>query len=195
MEADYFRNYCGRGSYDELYREHSGIEHCLRSARKLGIRARSVVVLGAATGRVLEDFEAQWRVKPVGCEISAWAHAQIPARLRRRVALSDMRDYVPELEARGEHFDLLFTNSLIYLRSRELPALVRSLGRIASFMHFYSSTSESYEPGDRHRVTLRPRDWWRELFMASGFQPTRSPYFWRAEQLAPRALARSRARA
>jgi len=181
VEADYFRNYCGRGSYDELYRDHSGIEHCLRTARKLGIRARSVVVLGAATGRVLEDFEASWRVTPAGCEISAWAHAQIPARLRRRIARADMRDYVPDLERRGAHFDLVFTNSLIYLHTRELPALVRSLGRIASYMHFYSSTRESYEPGDRHRVTLRSRQWWRELFLANGFRPMRSPYFWRSE--------------
>jgi hypothetical protein len=121
-------------------------------------------------------------VRPAGCEISAWAHARIPARLRRRIALADMRDYVPALEARGERFDLVFTNSLIYLRTRELPALVGSLGRIGAHLHFYSSTSESYEPGDQHRVTLRPRGWWRDLFLACGFRPTRSPYFWRSEQ-------------
>lgn len=181
MDASYFRNYCGRGSYDEHYREHSGIEHCLRTARKLGIRARSVLVLGCATGRVLEDFEAAWRVRTAGCEISAWAHAQIPPRLRRRIARADMRDYLPALVARRARFDLLFTNSLIYLRARELPALVAACSRVAGWLHFYSSTSESYEPGDRHRVTLRPRDWWRELFLAAGFAPTRSPYFWRSE--------------
>jgi hypothetical protein len=182
MDASYFQNYCGRGAYDECYRDHSGIEHCLRTARKLGIRARSVLVLGAATGRVLEDFEATWGVRPAGCEISAWAHARIPARLRRRVARADMRDYVPALAASGERFDLLFTNSLIYLDARELPALAADCSRIARHMHFYSSTSESYEPGDRHRVTLRPREWWRELFVAAGFEPTRSPYFWRSSR-------------
>jgi hypothetical protein len=184
MDASYFRNYCGRGSYDEVYREHSGIEHCLRSARKLGIRARSVLVLGSATGRVLEDFEKAWRVRPAGCEISAWAHAQTPWRLRRRIARADMRDYVPALVARRAHFDLLFTNSLIYLPARELPGLVADCSRVASWLHFYSSTSESYEPGDRHRVTLRARDWWRELFLAGGFAPTRSPYFWRSRSSA-----------
>jgi hypothetical protein len=184
MDARYFLNYCGRGGYDEHYREHSGIEHCLRSARKLGIRARTVVVLGTATGRVLEDFERAWRVRPAGCEISRWAHARIPARLRRRIARADMRDYVPDLAAQGERFDLLFTNSLIYLEARELPALAADCSRIARHMHFYSSTSESYEPGDRHRVTLRPREWWRELYLAAGFEPTRSPYFWRSSRLA-----------
>jgi hypothetical protein len=180
MDAGYFRNYCGRGSYDEHYREHSGIEHCLRTARRLGIRARSVVVLGAATGRVLEDFEAAWRVQPSGCEISAWAHARIPARLRRRIALADMRDYVPALAARGARFDVLFTNSLVYLDVAELPQLAALCSRIASHLHFYSSTSEAYEPGDAYRVTLRPRTWWRELFLRAGFEPTRSPYFWRS---------------
>jgi hypothetical protein len=93
-----------------------------------------------------------------------------------------MRDYVPALAASGERFDLLFTNSLIYLDARELPALAADCSRIARHMHFYSSTSESYEPGDRHRVTLRPREWWRELFVAAGFEPTRSPYFWRSSR-------------
>jgi len=188
MEASYFRNYCGRGSYDEVYREHSGIEHCLRTARRLGIRARSVVVLGTATGRVLEDFEASWRVRPAGCEVSAWAHARIPPRLRRRIERSDMRDYVPALVARSASFDLLFTNSLIYLAVRDLPGLLADCSRIASHVHFYSSTSESYEPGDRHRVTLRPREWWRQLFRASGFEPTRSPYFWRSARVAARRI-------
>jgi hypothetical protein len=189
MDASYFQNYCGRGSYDEHYREHSGIEHCLRTARRLGIRARSVVVLGAATGRVLEDFESAWRVRPEGCEISAWAHARIPARLRRRIARADMREYVPALAARRARFDLLFTNSLVYVGARELPALARECERIADHLHFYSSTSESYEPGDRHRVTLRPREWWRALFLGAGFEPTRSPYFWRAARLRSRAHA------
>jgi len=184
MDAGYFHDYCGRGSYDAVYREHSGIEHCLRTARKLGIRARSVVVLGTATGRVLEDFESAWRVRPAGCEISAWAHARIPARLRRRVARADMRDYVPRLLARRARFDLLFTNSLIYLAAAELPDLVADCSRIASHLHFYSSWSEAYEPGDRHRVTLRPRAWWRELLVDGGFAPTRSPYFWRSTRAA-----------
>lgn len=195
MDARYFQNYCGGGAYDEHYREHSGIEHCLRTARKLGIRARTVVVLGTATGRVLEDFESAWRVRPAGCELSAWAHARIPAQLRSRIARADMRDYVPTLAARGERFDLLFTNSLVYLGARELPAFAAHCSHIARHLHFYSSTSESYEPGDRHRVTLRPREWWRELFLAAGFEPTRSPYFWRSSQLAARPGRGNRARA
>lgn len=189
MDARYFRNYCGRGSYDDVYRDHSGIEHCLRTARKLGIRARSVVVLGTATGRVLEDFERTWRVRPFGCEISAWAHARIPPRLRRRVARMDMRDYVPALEVRRARFDLVFTNSLVYLGARELPAFVARCSAIASYLHFYSSTAESYEPGDRYRVTLRSREWWRDLFREAGFAPTRSPYFWRSTR-APAAASR-----
>src|SRR5262249_49184293 len=117
---------------------------------------------------------------PHGCEISRWAHARIPAPLRRRVARMDMRAYVPRLLERGTRFDLLFTNSLVYLGADELPDFLVHCNRLASHLHFYSSTREAYEPGDRYRVTLRSRDWWRERLMAAGFEPTRSPYFWRS---------------
>jgi hypothetical protein len=182
MDEAYFRNYCGYGPYDEHYLFHSGIEHCLSIFRRLDIEMRSVVVLGAATGRVLEHFERAWSVRPWGCEISEWAHARIPARYRRRIRRADMREYVPALAARRRSFDLLFTNSLVYVHAPELPALVDSCARVAGYMHFYSSTREAYERGDRYRVTLRPAAWWRALFEHHGFAATRSPYVWRSLQ-------------
>lgn len=180
MDEAYFRNYCGYGSYDENWDFHSGTEHCISVMRRLGLRVASVAVLGAATGRVLERFEDAWGVRPWGCEISAWAQARIPARFRRRVACADMRDWVPAQLARGRHFDLLFTNSLVYVQADELRDFAAACARLCDHMHFYSSTSEEYERGDRYRVTLRPRSWWRELFIDAGFEPTRSPYVWRS---------------
>jgi hypothetical protein len=184
VDEAYFQNYCGHGSYDENYLFHSGVEHCTSIMRRLGVEIESVLVLGAATGRVLEHFNAAWGLRPWGCELSAWAHARIPAAYRRRIRCEDMRSYVPGLEAARRDFDLLFTNSLIYLQPGELPDFVDLCSRVCGHMHFYSSTSESYEPGDRYRTILRPRSWWREQFMAGGFEPTRSPYVWRSQQRA-----------
>ncbi len=180
MDETYFRDYCGYGSYDENWQFHSGAPHCTSIMRRLGVEVSSAVVLGAATGRVLEHFEQTWGVRPWGCEISRWAHARIPGRFRRRIRCEDMRDYVPRELARGRRHDLLFTNSLVYLQEHEVEDFAAACARLASWMHFYSSTSEDYEPGDRYRVTLRPRRWWRERFRAAGFAPTRSPYVWRS---------------
>lgn len=181
MDRAYFTRYCGHRPYDETYLAHSGIEHCIEISDRFDIRVRSVLVLGSATGRVLEHFEQSWGVKPWGCEISRWAHARTPARFRRRIARADMRDYVPELLRRGRRFDLVFSNSLVYLPAPEIPAFVRELARLGDWLHFYSSTSEDYEPGDRYRATLRPRRWWREVFTENGFRPTRSRYLWRVD--------------
>ena len=180
MDRGYFERYCGRGSYDETYLDHSGVEHCLRICDQFGLSMRSVLVLGAATGRVLEDFEDAWGVRPWGCEISRWAHDRIPGRYRRRIARADLRRYVPDLVRRTRRFDLLFSGAFVYLEARQIPDLIAGCSRLCSHLHFYSSTSEDFEPLDPYRKTLRPRSWWRDVLSANGFSPTRSRYLWRA---------------
>lgn len=194
MERAYFLDYCGRGPYAELYREHSGVANCIATLRRTRTRVRSLLVLGAATGEVLADFEASLHVRAHGCELSRWAHARIPARYRRRIARGDLRAYVPALARADRRFDLVFCNALIYLEPHDIAPVLAAASRVARWFHFYSSTSESYEPGDRWRVTLRPRAWWRAQFRAHGWAPTRSPYLFRS-RAAPSLLARSGARA
>jgi hypothetical protein len=141
---------------------------------------RDVLVLGAATGRVLAHFDEAWGIRPHGCEISRWARARIPARYRARIEARDMRLYVRDLLRRRRSFDLCFSNSLVYLGAEEIPSFVDRLSRVSSHLHFWSSTSDDPEEGDRYRVTTRPKLWWRRVFLASGFVPTRSPYLWRS---------------
>ena len=181
MEREYFTRYCGRAPYDEIWLEHSGAANCVATLRRMRAPVDSLLVLGAATGPVLTHFERAFRVRPYGCEISAWAHARIPERHRRRVLRADLRHYVPRLARERRHFDVIFCNALIYLAPRDLPAVLEAASRIGAFFHFYSSTSEDREPGDRYRVTLRPRAWWRSKFIAAGWAPTRSRYLWRSD--------------
>ena len=180
LDRAYIERNCGHQSNDETYLSHSGIEHCIEICDRFELDVRSVLVLGTATGRVLEHFDEAWEVRPDGCEISRWAHNRIPVRYRRKIRRADMRRYVPELLAAGRHFDLCFTNSLVYLGWKEIPAFVEQLSGLCDHMHFYSSVSEDFEPGDRYRQTLRPRRWWRETLGAAGFDPTRSRYLWRS---------------
>jgi hypothetical protein len=182
VDKAYFTDYCGYGPYDENYLFHSGVEHCIEIVDRLGIEVRSVLVLGAATGQVLEHFDEAWGTRPWGCEISRWAHGRIPPRYRRRIRCCDMRRYVPDLLRRHRTFDLLFCNALVYLRSEEIPPFLATCSRICGHFHFLSSTSEEYEAGDAYRATLRPRSWWKRTFGANGFSPTRSRYLWRSER-------------
>jgi len=179
VDRGYFESYCGRGPYAEIYRDHSGIGNCIATLRRMRAPVRSVLVLGAATGEVLADFERAFRVRPFGCELSRFAHARIPARFRRRVRRADLRRFVPELARAGRHFDVSFTSALVYLDPGDVEPVLRACAGLTRLFHFYASTTEDFEPGDRHRALLRPRRWWRARFEASGFAPTRSPYLWR----------------
>jgi hypothetical protein len=181
VNREYFTNYCGRAPYGEIWLEHSGAANCVATLRRMRAPVGSLLVLGAATGQVLTHFARAFGVRPHGCEISAWAHARIPARDRRRIERADLRRYVPRLARAGRHFDVIFCNALVYLAPGELPAVLEAARRIGSYFHFYSSTTEDHEPGDRQRVTLRPRAWWRASFIAAGWAPTRSRYLWRTD--------------
>jgi hypothetical protein len=175
----YFEKYCQGGPYAQTYLYYSGIEHCIHITERLGLRVHSVMVLGAATGEVLRHFERAWGILPQGCEISRWAHGRIPARYRRRIARQDMRRYLPASVARGVRVDLLFSNSLVYLEERDVPEALAHCRAVTRYFHFLSSTAEDYEAQDTYRVTLRPRAWWREQFLAAGFAPTRSRYLFK----------------
>lgn len=184
MNKDYFTRYCGYGPYDENYLFHSGIEHCLSIVNHFEIPVRSVLVLGTATGKVLPHFETAWGARPWGCEISRWAHARIPGRYRRRIQCRDMRSYLPDLVLRRRSFDLIFSNSLVYLEAHEVAGFVELCARVCGHFHFWSSTSDDNEPGDRLRRTLRSKRWWLKVFREAGFTRTRSPYLWRSTRRA-----------
>lgn len=183
IKDPYFTNYCGAGHYDDNYLDYSGIEHCIEIIDRLKLKIESVAVLGTATGRVLQHFDSAWGVRAEGCEISRWAHRRIPKRYRNNIACTDLRRYVPRLLKDGRRIDLCFSNSLVYLAPDEVEGLLKQCARIFTYFHFLSSTSESYEPADINRVTLRPRAWWRRRFIRAGFQPTRSPYLFRAHTM------------
>lgn len=186
MNVPYFTNYCGTGHYDDNYLDYSGIRHCIEIIDRFKLKIESVVVLGTATGRVLQHFDDAWGIRPEGCEINRWAHRRIPDRYRSAIACTDLRRYVPRLLRAGRRIDLCFANSLVYLAAEEVEDLLTQCSRICAYFHFLSSTSESFEPDDTHRVTLRPRAWWRERFMRAGFRPTRSPYLFRSQNIGAR---------
>lgn len=180
IKDPYFTNYCGAGHYDDHYLDYSGIEHCIEIINRFELKIKSAVVLGAATGRVLQHFDEAWGIRAEGCEISRWAHRRIAKRYRSAIVCTDLRRYVPRLLQAGRRIDLCFSNALVYLAAHEVEGLLAQCSRLFRYFHFLSSTSESFEPHDTQRVTLRPRAWWRARFIRAGFQPTRSPFLFRS---------------
>ncbi len=171
IDEAFFRDYAGTGqSYARVWRDHCYFDECcdLFTEGTAGLRRpRSICVLGAATGQICRAFHRRLGVKPYGCETSVWAHGRIPEEYRARIQLADMRDYVASVANAGRVFDLVFTNSLIYLPEQEILPFLRKLARCSRWVHFHSSFQGSACP-DAWRQTLKSFKWWNEIFERAG---------------------------
>jgi hypothetical protein len=183
ISQDYFENYAGRGKpYKEVWQEHSYAEECCDFFEALeNCQIKSLCVLGAATGEVLKLFHKRMGIVPRGCEISPWAHSQIPASFRKHIQCADMLNYVSSVVRQGKSFDLVFANSLIYLDEKYLDKFLVELKKVTRFLHFQSSFKESHCP-DPFRKILKSYTWWNQKFKKFGFREFRiskeASYVW-----------------
>ena len=156
------------------------VEHCVSIVDRLAIDVRSVLVLGAGTGEVLEHLHKALGVSPRGCEISPQAHARIPRRYRRRIRCTNIGQYILDLLDGRKTFDLIFCNSPLPMEAYEISNFVYRCGRLCGHLHFWNDTSEAHEEGDR--LSIRPDAWWSQTFRANGFAPTPDPHLWRSNR-------------
>lgn len=170
QDPGYFKNYAGSGkSYNQVWNEYSYASDLVTLLKKVKIiNIKKILVLGAATGKVLETFEEGLSAKTWGCEINEWAHSQIPAKFKRRIKRMDMRDYVKICKHKNQHFDLVFTNSLIYLQKRELLPILKMIADLGGLIHFHSSFLGN-SCKDPYRNILETYDWWNRCFNKAGF--------------------------
>jgi hypothetical protein len=191
LDREYFENYSGSGkSYDRVWSQYSYAKELTALYKQnpecLPLPKR-VLILGAATGKVIETVEKRLGAKCWGCEINEWAYQKIPLAQRSRIKRVDMRVYVKELRKKGKSFDLTFSNSLIYLPKREIAPFLMKLSKLSTFLHFHSSRKGSACP-DPYRQTLESYDWWNQQLQKSGFQPVKIPnlrrsYLWKSQKV------------
>jgi hypothetical protein len=152
-----------------VWKEYNSVTDCVRIfARDLPSALNTMVVLGAATGKILEYFEQSFKTRPYGCELSPWAYRQIPQPYRRRVKNQDMRQYLKEFQRK---VDMIYANSFMYLDEEDIPRVLKECARITRFLFVDLSYLECYAENDRYRKVLKPHRWWRERFREAGFVP------------------------
>lgn len=190
---EYFHAYAGtRDSYDQVWREHSYVEELVEQFREpTAPKIRNVYVLGMATGKVGRLLEKKLGITAWGCEFSPWAHARIPQPMRRRVRREDMRVCAQKLVAQKRKFDLLYSNSLIYLEKADLPRFLSRMAKVGRILHFNSSFAGKSCP-DPARRTLETYDWWNRQLKKAGFRELRGPrgrrtYLWISERISQKA--------
>ena len=138
----YFRNYAGSGKpYARVRKDHSYFEEVVAQFQSSGApRLKNVCVLGAGPGLILDEFQKQFpRWKLSGCEIRRWAHARIPKRYKNAVLCQSMQDFLRTAVKKRKKFDLIFSNSLVYLEPAELDSVLKDIFSTTKFFHFNSS--------------------------------------------------------
>jgi len=172
IDRSYFSSYAGnKEKYSRIYRDHSGIAECIQLFKMSAApRLNRICVLGTATGEVCQDFLSAFRRLPYGCEINVWAYEHTPVKFKKRISNQDLRDYISECARKGLLFDLVFSNSFIYLPVRDISKVFCELASIARYVHFDSSFTGAACP-DPYRQTLKPYEWWNQKFMKAGFAP------------------------
>ncbi len=169
----YFEDYCGEGNYDDVFQYYSAVQSCILTLSQPKWKIESVAVLGAATGKVLQEFDRIWNIKPYGCELSTWAYEKIPPSYRHRIRNCDLRDYLPWLRERRRKFDLVFSNSLFYLPKKDIDQVLEHLAAMTRLVHFHTAVQ-----GDPWICIDEPYDWWQEKFAKHGFHRSSSIALW-----------------
>jgi hypothetical protein len=187
-DPDYFKNYAGSGkSYNQVWNQYSYSKEVVELFKKSIYpqstkRIKKILVLGAATGKILPNLHKGFGANVWGCEINSWAHSQIPISYRRKIRNCDMKDYAKNCIKNKKHFDLSFSNSLIYLPKKDIPRFLKDLAQITKYLHFNSSLKGHACP-DPYRKTLESYAWWKRQFKRAGFEEVkvkgiRKTYLW-----------------
>jgi predicted DNA-binding protein (UPF0278 family) len=190
-EEEHFLNYGGEGKpYGKVWKQYNSVDDCVKAFSKIPeFRIESMIVLGAAMGDILRFFESTWGTRPHGCELSEWAHRQIPHPYRKRIKNQDMRDYVKECRKK---VDVVYANSFMYLNEEDITPVLKDCARIGRFLFVDLSYSECFAENDPFRKVLKPHRWWREKFREAGFKPVqRYRKLWRSTVREPELKVKS----
>ncbi len=173
-DPNYFKNYAGSGkNYNQVWNQYSYSKEVVQLFKKsiyphTKKRIKKILVLGAATGKILPILNKGFEAKVWGCEINSWAHSKVPIAYRRKIKNCDMRVYAKDCIKKKKSFDLSFSNSLIYLPKKDIPRFLRDLSKITEYLHFNSSLKGHACP-DPYRQTLESFAWWKQQFEKAGF--------------------------
>jgi cyclopropane fatty-acyl-phospholipid synthase-like methyltransferase len=135
---------------------------------------KRVFEIGPAYGFLMEGLLAKG-IEVKGIEISAWAHSQIREDVRAHCFLGDVRNFQPLFEKhfRKNYFDLIVSfETLEHLKETDLKILLRDMitwGREFLFSIFCGQD----HGGDLSHQTIKPRNWWEDLFVSHGFKENR----------------------
>lgn len=171
IDKEYFTNYADTGKhYREVWKDHTRIELFLDIAKKYNFK--HVLVLGSATGEILHilddaDLSAMGVEKNKwAMDHSSWDHAVFDADMT--VFVSALKEY---------SFDIMFSNSLAYLKEEQIAPFLKECAKKTKYFFFVTSLGEPLP--DEYREITKPYSWWVDMFLENGYERASPPYLWK----------------
>lgn len=173
IDMDYFEHYGGPHiPYSKCWHHYSFVDACVEELRNRNMNVKSIAILGAADGSAAVGFIQKDAYKIYGCENFKPMYKQIPAHLQKTIKYDNMERYVnymPEV-------DLVFSNSLCYLKSQDEIMLVLKIVRFKTKYFYHEPPILSYPDAYRSIDILNSQ--WEKLFFNTGYRRIGKSNLW-----------------
>lgn len=167
IDLNYFNNYCGEDYAKSYLRATVSPEQLIRDMVDLDIPTTTLLDVGCASGELVRDFRL--------LGVSAFGIDNNEDILKKCVALKyckkmDIRDMS---EIKDSSFDIIYSNSLMYVYPNEILPILREFHRMCKSAVYLSNpylteTDDTFP--DPCRIFLATETWWTKQFKEAGFR-------------------------
>lgn len=175
IDKAFFENYASTGKhYNEIWRSYTGF-NIFKEYLKDYPEWKFCLVLGSATGKILEALDKECNIQPTGMEISEYAFNESLKYADEYVLFhGDIRELITSMPY---GVDVIYSNSLMYLPEEDIVPFLKECPQVGKYFFWYGSM-QGFSVEDSYRVTLQPYEWWNEQFEKAGFVQVKR-YLWK----------------
>jgi len=177
INQEYFDKYCANGdSYARGYRFYTTMPtKLLADCAALNIIVDTILDVGCATGELVKDY-LNLGIFAMGIDNSTYA-IEHNICSKSFCFQADMRKLM--MHFKENSFDIVYTNSLMYLPSEDVPLALKQMYTISKYGVYWNAgyLGESVTP-DHYRKFTADRAWWKTKFENAGFEDSRSNRLW-----------------
>lgn len=176
ITQEYFTSYGGSGGYSNNYYKYTiAPEKVLSDLKKNNLPFNTLLDVGCASGELVKDFR-DLGVRSYGIELNEDIMQESP--VPEYCVLMDMRDLST---IKPDTFDVIYTNSMMYLFPQEILGVLKEFKRIGNTTYLCVPFLNDYASEDKNRTFLGNRTWWDGQFKEAGFLKVSDSVFTRAQ--------------
>jgi len=164
-------------TYDAMWKTYGFhvFEHYLRDLRECSIPyPESVLDVGAANGRVIEELVNRYGIRAKGIEQSQYMYNKAAPSTKKLIQLGDATELIQHVPTGA--YECAYETIGQYLTKDKLPAYLEQLRRVITLdVVLLVSTSDMTSKPHHEQVIFESDDFWLGAFAEAGFRSAGSP--------------------